>query len=477
MNMIALVYGWASAAQSAVRLSERPEFPTMTTETIRVQRSRLILPLMTPIQSFMRVEASGGILLLLTTIAALIWVNSPWEDSYFDLWSTNVRFGIKDFSLSKPLLLWINDGLMAVLFFVVGMEIKREVIGGELSSLRAATLPIAAAVGGMAVPALLYVAFNAGNDSVNGWGIPMATDIAFALGVLALLGSRAPLSLKIFLTALAIVDDLGAILVIAFFFTDELGFAALGYGAIFVGLLIGANRAGIREPIIFLLLSIGLWIAFLKAGIHPTLAGVIAAMTIPATTLIGPRQFLEKAQAAVQKFAAAVTGDTGQARSDRADAVYELEKASHQIESPLTRLEHRLHPWVAFAIMPIFALANAGLVIDGDFFNSIAEPVSLGIIAGLVIGKPVGIVFASWLVVKLGIASLPRGLGWSAIVGGGLLAGIGFTMSLFISGLAFDAPEQVDQAKAGILIASLIAGTVGWVLLARMGKTPRAAED
>lgn len=415
----------------------------------------------------MRVEASGGILLLAATIAALVWVNSPWDSSYFDLWSTNMTLGIRDFSLSKPLLLWINDGLMAVFFFVVGLEIKREVIGGELSSPRAAILPIAAAIGGMLVPAAFYTAVNAGGDGANGWGIPMATDIAFALGVLALLGTRAPLSLKIFLTALAIVDDLGAILVIAFFFSEEIGMAALGAAAVFVALLVAANRLGVRSPIVFFLLSAALWVAFLKSGLHPTLAGVIAAMTIPATTLIGPDEFMQKARGAVERFARTMEGDgdDSDTGSERGHAVVELEEASHQIESPMTRLEHALHPWVAFAIMPLFALANAGLVISGDFFSLLTDSVALGVLAGLVLGKPVGIVLATWITVKLGVTSLPRGLNWRTVVGGGLFAGIGFTMSLFISGLAFDSPEQSEQAKAGILVASLIAGSIGWLLL------------
>jgi NhaA family Na+:H+ antiporter len=366
------------------------------------------------------------------------------------------------------LLLWINDGLMAIFFLVVGLEIKREVLVGELSSLRAAALPIAAAIGGMAVPALFYVLINAGKPTADGWGIPMATDIAFALGVLALLGTRAPLSLKIFLTAVAIVDDLGAILVIAIFFSENIGLAALATGAGFIALLVIANRLGIRDPLVYFLLGIGLWVAFLKSGIHPTLAGVIAAMTIPATTLIDEKLFLDKARSYTERFAAMTGRRSSEARQEQQHALFGLEKACNEVEPPMTRLEHALHPWVAFVIMPLFALANAGILIGEDFLSSLGESVSIGVIVGLAVGKPVGIVLAAWIAVRSGIASMPQGLNWTVLLGGGMLAGIGFTMSLFISGLAFDAVELVEQAKAGILVASLLAGIAGYLLIFRV---------
>lgn len=422
-----------------------------------------------PFQEFTKIEASGGILLLLATAAALVWVNSPWDASYTELWSTRATLGISDFALNKPLFLWVNDGLMAVFFFVVGLEIKREVLLGELSSIRAASLPIAAAIGGIAAPALIFTAINATGPTPEGWAIPMATDIAFALGVLALLGTRAPLSLKIFLTAVAIVDDLGAILVIAFFFSENIGFVSLGAAAGFIALLIGANKAGFRNPIVYFLLSCGLWVAFLKSGIHPTLAGVVAAMAIPATTLVDKRQFAERVRGYINSFEETIGLGSASAKRERQHAVHAVEAITHQVQSPLARLEHTLHPWVAFAIMPLFALANAGVVIGKDFGEALTSPLTLGVIAGLAIGKPLGIVGATWLAVRLGVATMPPGLNWTRIAGAAMLAGIGFTMSLFIAGLAFDDPGIVEQAKAGILVASVIAGIAGFTLLYRAG--------
>ncbi len=421
--------------------------------------------ILSPFEQFFRIEASGGILLLIATISALAWVNSPWSDSYQELWQTKITIGPSGFDLSKAAILWVNDGLMAVFFFVVGLEIKREVLFGQLSSTRAAALPIFAAVGGMAVPALIYVFFNIGGPGIDGWGIPMATDIAFALGILALIGSRAPLSLKIFLTALAIVDDLGAVLVIAIFFTDQLGIVSLGIAALFAILLFGANFVGIRNPLVYFLLAFGLWVAFLKSGVHPTLAGVIAAMAIPSTKLADDRQLHERLQNLTVQFGSIVHDQKEKIEKRRKQVIHELESATAHAGSPLSRLEHTLHPWVAFAIMPIFALANAGLQIDSSTIGALDNRISLGVIAGLAVGKPIGVVLFTWIAVRTGIASVPAGLSWRAITAGGFLAGIGFTMSLFISKLALEHTAEIDVAKAGILIASVISALIGSAIL------------
>jgi len=421
--------------------------------------------ILSPFQEFFQQEASSGILLIIATIAALIWANSPWADSYSSLWHTNVSIGFGNFEISKDLLLWINDGLMAVFFFVVGLEIKREVLVGELASPRRAILPILAAVGGMVVPAGFFLLLNPSGPAQAGWGIPMATDIAFALGILSLLGKRAPLSLKIFLTAVAIVDDLGAVLVIALFYTSKIVWVSLIIGGIFLLILIIMNRLGVRSPIVYALLGIGLWVAFLKSGVHATIAGVLLAMTIPVKTRINTDEFFKHASFFLDEFRK--QGKPGQSvltNKDQRAAIQAIEVAA---QTPLQRLEHILHPWVGYFIMPVFALANAGVAIKGDFLSAFVQPVTLGIMAGLIFGKQVGIFSASYLAVKLGWSELPPGMTWTRLYGLSWLAGIGFTMSLFIASLAFGTSEFLTMAKAGILVASLIAGTVGAVILSR----------
>ena len=422
--------------------------------------------LMTIFQEFIRLEATGGILLILMTATALIWANSPWSESYFNLWQTKMAIGFGGWALSKGLILWINDGLMAIFFFVVGLEIKREVLAGELASLRKAALPLTAAIGGMAAPALIYMLFNAGTEGVVGWGIPVATDIAFTLGVLALLGTRAPLALKVFVTALAIVDDIGAVLVIALFYTSEIAWVSLAIGAGILLLLIALNRAGVGRPLPYAVLGVGLWFAFLYSGMHATIAGVLLAMTIPARAKVDTESFLVKSRAAIQDYEEACCDEGAIAESGKQAAARILELASESVESPLQRLEHHLHPWVIYVIMPIFALANAGVALSSkDFLVAFSSPISLGIVAGLVIGKPVGISLLSWLAVRAGLAELPQGVTMRHVLGAGFLAGIGFTRSLFIANLAFPSSELLAVAKVGILSASLIAGLIGWGLI------------
>ncbi|MBP7603700.1 MAG: Na+/H+ antiporter NhaA [Spirochaetes bacterium] len=423
---------------------------------------RLILPF----QEFFEAEASGGILLLVCTVIALVLANSPLAGHYMALWQTPLTVGPGAVALSKPLYLWINDGLMAVFFFVVGLEIKREILTGELASPRQAALPIAGAIGGMLVPALIYVGFNLGTGAIRGWGIPMATDIAFAIGILSLMGKRAPLSLKVFLTALAIVDDMGAVLVIAIFYTSEISLVSLAVGAVFLALLIGANRLGVRRTLVYALLGTGLWVAFLKSGIHATIAGVLLAMTIPSSTRITGRDFTDSCRAFLKEFESADTTGGGVIGNDtQRAAVQAIETACHQVESPMQRLEHSLHPWVAFFIMPVFALANAGVSLGDSAAAALGSSVALGVAAGLFIGKPVGVLFFSWLSVKMGVAAMPPGTTWRQFLAVGCFAGIGFTMSLFIAALAFGGSEELDMAKIGILGASAMAALAGWFLL------------
>lgn len=419
----------------------------------------------------MHSEASGGLLLLGATILAMAWANSPWAPHYFHLWELHLTVGIEEFAISKSLHHWINDGLMAVFFFMVGLEIKREFLVGELASARKAALPIAGALGGMLLPAVIYFALNTGGDAVRGWGIPMATDIAFAVGIMALLGNRVPTSLKVFLTALAIADDIGAVLVIALFYTGETSLAALGVGvAFFVGLL-ALNRLGVRHPFLYALLGVGMWVAFLKSGIHATVAGVLAAMAVPARTRLDAHAFLKDARDILHEFES--EGDAHILRSGkRQAAVATLEAACEHVQSPMQRLEHGLVPWVKFFIMPVFALANAGVKIDPQFAAAFGDRITLGIIAGLMIGKPVGIVLLSWLAVKTNLAELPQKVRWLQITGAGVLGGIGFTMSLFIANLAFGDTPLLDLSKAGILAGSLVAGLIGFALLWLVSRRP-----
>ncbi len=445
----------------------------MINERIRVTdgmstRNRIARRVLSPIQEFIHAETAGGVILLIFTVAAMIWANSPWEYIYTRLWETPLTAGLGSFSLSMPLELWINDGLMAIFFFVVGLEIKREILVGELASPRQAMLPISAAIGGMLVPAAIYFAINAGGPGAAGWGVPMATDIAFVLGVLALLGNRVPTSLKVFLTALAIVDDLGAVLVIALFYTSGISWVSLVIGAGILGLLIGANRMGIRNLLVYGLLGIGLWLAFLHSGVHPTIAGVLLAMTIPARTRIDADELLSKGRSILEEFERSGGNGNGNGvlRNQRQqEALLELMATGRDAETPLQRLEHTLHPWVAFVIMPVFALVNAGVALHTGLTTALSHAVTLGVIAGLVAGKQLGITLAAWLVIRSGLTTLPSEVTWRHIYGAGWLGGIGFTMSLFIAGLAFAGTELLLKAKVGIMAASILAGSGGWLIL------------
>ncbi len=429
-----------------------------------------------PVRNFMQNETSGGIVLLVCAIVAMVAVNSPWSADYLAVWDADLNIELSGTGARKSLHIWINDGLMAVFFFVVGLEIKREILVGELSSPRQATLPLIAALGGMVVPAGLYFAFNTGGPQAAGWGIPVATDIAFALGVLALFGKRVPLSLKIFLTALAIFDDIGAILVIAFFYTDHLTLPALAASGALLALTVVANWLGVRGTLVYALLGVALWIAMFNSGFHATVAGILLALAIPARERIDSASFVRRSRALIDEFERiSHPNRDALCNDDQQHILLKLENESERAGTPLQRLEYSLHPWVAFLVIPVFALANAGVSLQGLSVDSATNTVTLGIVAGLVVGKPLGIVGFTWLAVKLGFADLPDKVNWMQIGAVGCLGGIGFTMALFIGSLAMGSGELLVAAKIGILAGSLLAGLTGaallWVALRRSPAT------
>ncbi len=441
------------------------------TDSLHGHSQTPITQLMRPVQRFMHEEASSGIVLFAAAVVALIWANSPWYHFYHELLETHITMGFGHWAIDETLHHWIDDGLMAVFFFVVGLEIKRAVIVGELSSVRRAALPIFAALGGMIVPALIYVAFNAEGEASRGWGVPMATDIAFSLGVLSLLRTRAPLPLKVFLAAFAIIDDIGAVIVIAVFYTGDIAWDNLGVGAIFLAVLVVVGRLGIRHPLVYGVLGVAVWLAFLYSGVHATVAGVLVAATIPIRVRVDPAGFLARARDLLLVFdRSGEYGHEDETSSEQRAILKELEDTAQEMQSPLQRFENALHPWVAFLIMPLFALSNAGVKLEGDFFEALTHPVTIGIVLGLVIGKQVGVTLFSWVAVRSGIAALPYGVTWLQFYGVALLGGIGFTMSLFITNLAFTSDALSTEAKIGILLGSAISGVIGYLVLLRAGR-------
>lgn len=431
-----------------------------------------------PFQEFFRSKSTGGILLIISAAVALIWANSPWAASYLALWETKFTVGYGHFELSKPLLLWVNDGLMALFFFVVGLEIKREFMVGELSTRSQAVLPIVAAFGGMVVPAAIFALINIGGPGTHGWGIPMATDIAFALGILALLGDRVPYQLKIFLTAVAIVDDIGAVLVIALFYTSQIaGWMLLAAAVLLIIAYIG-NRMGIRTPVFYAVIGCLVWLAVLKSGVHSTVAGVLMAFTIPARTRCDAAGFLYNANTILDDYKSSVQpGTSVLTNSTMNSALLSMQHISSRAQTPLQRLEQGLHPMVDYAIMPIFALANAGVILGGDFGSLLTSQVTLGTGLGLLLGKPIGIALSVWGIVKLS-GGWPGGMSIRHFIGAGLLGGIGFTMSLFIAALAFsESPAMLNSAKTAILAASTLAGVAGYLVLRTLPLPPQSAEE
>ncbi|MFA5620568.1 MAG: Na+/H+ antiporter NhaA [Weeksellaceae bacterium] len=426
-----------------------------------------------PLQIFIQNEKAGGIVLGISVIIALIFANSPLSHVYHHFFEHKIGFQFDGKSyLEYSIHHWINDGLMAVFFFVVGLELKREIVGGELSNPRKALLPIGAAIGGMLVPAIIYFVLNPTGEAQNGWGIPMATDIAFALGVLYLLGNKIPLSLKVFLTALAIVDDLGAVLVIAFFYTSDISTLSLLIGLGFVLIMYIGNKIGVRNVLFYAIIGIlGVWTAFLLSGVHATIASVLAAFTIPADMKIKESLYITKIQKYLTKFKSIDPNDKMPTlTNEQLHILDEVKKDTNDIIPPLQRLEHVMHPFVTFIIIPIFALANAGVSVAIDFEQLFSTNVALGVSLGLLVGKVVGVVGFTLLFVKLKIAPFPNGMNIRNLFGLGLLASIGFTMSLFITSLAFTNEEHITQAKIGIFVASIIGGILGYLILNKQPK-------
>lgn len=404
-------------------------------------------------------------MLLAATVTALIVANTSLHPAYEAFWHEHAGFYFLDFTLDQSLLHWVDDALMALFFFVVGLEIKREFLVGELSSVRGATLPVVAAVGGMLVPAGIYVALNWGGPAVRGWGVPMATDIAFALGVLALLGSRIPSGLKVFLSALAIADDIGAILVIALFYTASIHTEWLLVALVPLALLVVMNRMGVDPPLLYFAAAGVLWFCVLNSGIHATIAGVVAAFAIPAAAKISPLEFTNACKVQIEEIERSdIPGAHTLQDYSQQHAALRIRDAAILSTAPLQRLEIALHPITAFIVLPLFALANADIAFLGQGLSGLHDW-GLGVFLGLVVGKPVGVFLMSWLAVRAGFAELPKGVNWNHILGAGMLAGIGFTMSLFVANLAFRVAGVETEAKLAILAASLTSGVLGYVWL------------
>ena len=441
---------------------------------VRAPHSYAARHVVLPMQRFLSMEISSGAVLLLAAAVALIWANSPWAGSYESLWQTEVSFRAGEFLLVHDLREWINDAVMVVFFFVVGLEVKREFVAGELADLRRAALPVAAAAGGMLVPALLYLSRNAGESTVRGWGIPMATDIAFALGVLALAGDRVPAAARIFLLVLATVDDIGAILVIAVAYTQHVSAAPLFAALFLAAVIIGMRRFGIHNLLYYVPVGVLFWFAVLESGVHPTIAGVVLGLLTPTAPVFSRASFSEAADESIRRFhQAEADGDR-----EAADAgLGELDQLTSGTESPADRLIRLLHPWSSFVVLPLFAFANAGIALSlRSAAQAMSSAVTQGIVIGLLLGKTIGITLFAWVAVRTGLARLPSGVRPGHLVGIGLLGGIGFTVSMFISDLAFDDPAIVGEAKIGILAASLLASIAGYCFLRLSRKVPPSGD-
>lgn len=424
--------------------------------------------LLNPLEEFIHRQTTSGILLMLCAVAALYIANSQWSEAYHHILQTHFTIGFADFNLSKTVHHWINDGLMALFFFVIGLELKREILVGELADPRQAIFPIVAAIGGMILPVAIYMSINPEGQSFDGWGIPMATDIAFALGALALLGKRIPQNLLTFLVALAIVDDLGAVIVIAVFYTETIHLQAIMIAAVLFGLLVALNLGGVRRPLPYIILGTILWIAMLKSGVHATFAGILLAFTIPMRPKFEPERFLLHLREMTTHIKEACRKEANIIKNhELRSRVHSLGQGVQLVQAPAQILEHSMHIPSSYIIIPLFSLANAGIPVDwSSFDNIVTHPVSVGITAGLFFGKLIGIAGFTWIAVKLGLTTLPQGLNFKHIIGVGLMGGIGFTMSIFIAELGFaHSPENLLMAKTGILFASVLAGVSGFVWL------------
>ncbi|MGL5017790.1 MAG: Na+/H+ antiporter NhaA [Luteolibacter sp.] len=412
---------------------------------------------------------------LVCAIVALVWANSPWSQSYFALHDMPISFQIGTFSIAMKLQHWINDGLMAIFFFVVALEIKRELVFGDLSDTRKAVLPVVAAVGGMILPAGLYLALNFGGNGAAGWGIPMATDIAFAVAILALLGRRVPSQLRLFLLTFAIVDDVGSILVIAIYYTAHFSLPAMGLAIAILGLILAMRWMGFRSTFAYVFPAMIFWAAMLKSGVHATIAGVILGAITPAKSAGRKSTFVEAVRATMPD----VRGSLDPEDSERSEVMIgRIQELARQTESPLERLERMVHPWTSYLVLPLFALVNAGVALSADFIRqAFTSVVTLGVMLGLVIGKVLGVTGFAWLAVRFGWAALPGGVAWRHIIGAGLIGGVGFTVSLFITGLAFSKTLLIEEAKVGVLAASLIAASAGYLFLLLVSRGSKPGEE
>jgi len=420
--------------------------------------------ILSPFQKFVKIESFSGILLMIATILALAWANSPFSESYQSLWQYKIGFATEDFELYKPLILWVNDGLMAIFFFLIGLEIKREFLIGELNSVKKIAFPLVGAIGGMLIPVTLFFILNKNPETLKGWGIPMATDIAFSLAVLKLLGNKVPLSLKVFLIAFAIVDDLGAVLVIALFYSGQIKFSLLLIAIALLAFLYLVSYKGYYSKYLGIAFAVVIWTLFLKAGIHPTLAGVLLAFSVPINQKINTDEFIDNLTVITDNIKKASVLQKPLLSKAQIQEIDNLEDWTNKYQSPLQHLEHSLHDWVAYWIIPIFALANAGFVIDSTV------PLDLNLIVNmaicLVVGKSVGISLMVFLAKKIKIITIPNDISTNHIIGVSFLAGIGFTMAIFISTLAFaDSPNYIDSAKIGVLIGSIVSAIIGYLIL------------
>ncbi|TWU17214.1 Na(+)/H(+) antiporter NhaA [Novipirellula galeiformis] len=432
-----------------------PKVPVRDASTLMPKQP--IDRLVRPVAHFLHIEATSGIVLMICTVVAIGLANSPWADSYLSVWKTEVGFSFGSWEFQHSLRHIINDGLMALFFFVIGLEVKRELVHGALADIRSAILPIAAALGGMVVPAGIYLALQYDQPAARGWGIPMATDIAFVVGCLALLGSRVPNSLRVLLLSLAIVDDIGAIIVIAIGYTNDLDLRFLMLAGVGIGIVHFFSRVGIRRFPPYIVAGLVAWFAFHESGVHATLAGVILGLMTPAKATIVPSHFYEYLNSTSESFG----GGDWTSFKGRAAKVREVQRLTRETVSPLEYLETTLHPWSSFLIIPVFALANAGVPFE---LANVSDPVAIAVVLGLLVGKPVGVLLFSAVTVWLGWAKMPERLTWRILTAGSFLAGIGFTMALFIDGLAFG-DEGFDTAKTGVLIGSGLSAVCGMVLL------------
>jgi len=427
--------------------------------------------LLKPIDSFIHDQAAAGLVLFISTAVALFIANSQWGDAYRHFWHHPISLSVGGFTVARDLHHFINDGLMAIFFFVVALELKREFVGGELSELRNATLPFAAAVGGMLFPALIYLlVVGASTPEMVGWGIPMGTDTAFVLGMLAILGKRVPPAIKVFFITVAVADDIGAVSVIAFFYTSDISTQNLMLGAVFMLALIVMNLLGVRSVLAYGLVGIGgLWLAFLLSGVHATVAGVLAALAIPARTKMSEATYPQRLRELADEFTNLPNAPGNIISADQQYLIRKVKRFSTYAETPLQRLEQGLHPWVAYVVLPLFALANAGIELPTSILSSFESTVTLGVFLGLVLGKPIGLVGMSWIFVKLRLGRLGEGVHWGHMLGISVMSGVGFTMAVFINELAFSGDAAQEHAKLGILFASLVAGIIGFTIL-RMAK-------